>query len=184
MREALEKYLAAGAHGPIRRRRQRHAASHRRHHQPITESTRKVRPRNNLGSTMVDERTHGRSPRMSCTRQVTAHMIDTTNVVWYSAISVQFLFCLYLVWTQLAQTYPMFTACLGCACSSLAALYFMRGAAGASCPLPIPTSGFGPSHSGCCFRSQLHWKSIRKFGRTMHRPANTRAAGFRAFDSS
>jgi hypothetical protein len=63
-------------------------------------------------------------------------MIDTTNVVWYSAISVQFLFCLYLVWTRLAQTYPLFTVCLGCdVLRSLAALYFMRGAAGALLPL-------------------------------------------------
>ncbi len=63
-------------------------------------------------------------------------MIDTTNVVWYSAISVQFLFCLYLLWTRLAKTYPMFTACLGCdVLQSLAAMYFMRGAAGALLPL-------------------------------------------------
>ncbi len=63
-------------------------------------------------------------------------MIDTTNVLWYSAISVQFLFCLYLVWTHLAKTYPTFTACLGCdVLRSIAAMYFMRGAAGARLPL-------------------------------------------------
>jgi len=63
-------------------------------------------------------------------------MIDTTNVLWYSEIIVQFLFCLYLVWTQLAKTYPTFTACLGYdVLRSLAALYFMKGAIGARLPL-------------------------------------------------
>jgi hypothetical protein len=63
-------------------------------------------------------------------------MIDTTNVLWYSAISVQLLFCSYLLWTRLAKTYPMFTACLGCdVLRSLAALYFMRGSVGALLPL-------------------------------------------------
>jgi len=73
----------------------------------------------------------------SCTRQVTAlSMIDTTNVVWYSEITVQLLFCAYLVWTQLARTYPTFTVCVGCdVLRSLAAIYFMRGAVGARLPL-------------------------------------------------
>lgn len=63
-------------------------------------------------------------------------MIDTTSVLWYSEISVQFLFCLYLIWTQLAKTYPTFTACLGCdVLRSLASIYFMRGAFGAMLPL-------------------------------------------------
>src|SRR5271154_4748748 len=63
-------------------------------------------------------------------------MIDTTNVLWYSSISVQFLFCVYLVWTGLGKGYPTFTACLGCAVlRSLAAMYFMRGAVGALLPL-------------------------------------------------
>jgi hypothetical protein len=62
-------------------------------------------------------------------------MIDTTNVLWYSAISVQLLFCSYLIWTRLAKTYPMFTACLGCdVLRSVAALYFMRGAVGPLLP--------------------------------------------------
>jgi hypothetical protein len=62
-------------------------------------------------------------------------MIDTTNVLWYSEIGVQFLFCLYLVWTGLGKNYPTFTACLGCAVlRSLAAMYFMRGAVGALLP--------------------------------------------------
>jgi hypothetical protein len=63
-------------------------------------------------------------------------MIDTTNVVWYSEICVQFLFCLYLIWTRLAKTYPMFTVFLGWdVLQSLAAMYFMRGAVGALLPL-------------------------------------------------
>jgi len=63
-------------------------------------------------------------------------MMDTTNVVWYSEICVQFLFCLYLIWTRLAKTYPMFTACLGWdVLQSLAAMYFLRGAVGALLPL-------------------------------------------------
>lgn len=63
-------------------------------------------------------------------------MFDTTDVLWYSELSVQFLFCWYLVWTRLSKTYPMFTACLGCdVLRSLAALYFMRGAVGALLPL-------------------------------------------------
>jgi hypothetical protein len=63
-------------------------------------------------------------------------MIDTTNLLWYSEISVEFLFCLYLVWTKLAKIYPVFTTCLGCSVlRSLAAMYFMRGAIRPHLPL-------------------------------------------------
>jgi len=63
-------------------------------------------------------------------------MLDTTKLLWYGAIAVQFFFCLYLVWTQLSKTYPTFTASLGCAAlRSLAAMYFMRGAVGPRLPL-------------------------------------------------
>ena len=63
-------------------------------------------------------------------------MIHTTNVVWYGEISVQFLFCLYLVWTRLGRDFPTFTSCLACAVlRSVAAIYFMRGAVGALLPL-------------------------------------------------
>ena len=41
-------------------------------------------------------------------------MIDTTNVLWYSSISVQFLFCVYLVWTRLAKGYPSLRGLSGC----------------------------------------------------------------------
>lgn len=63
-------------------------------------------------------------------------MIDTTNVVWYSSISVQFFFCLYLIWTRLGRTFPAFTICLACSVlRSVAAIYFMRGSVGALLPL-------------------------------------------------
>ncbi len=63
-------------------------------------------------------------------------MIDTTNVLWYSTLVVQSLFCVYLVWTRLAKTYPTFTISLGCGVlRSLAAMYFMQGAIGARLPL-------------------------------------------------
>src|ERR1700722_5689513 len=63
-------------------------------------------------------------------------MLDTTNLLWYSSIAVEFLFCLYLMWTRLAKSYPVFTTCLGCSVlRSLAAIYFMQGAVGALLPL-------------------------------------------------
>jgi hypothetical protein len=63
-------------------------------------------------------------------------MLDTTNLLWYGEISVECLFCLYLVWTQLAKIYPVFTVCLGYSVvRSLAAMYFMRGAMGTRLPL-------------------------------------------------
>ena len=43
-----------------------------------------------------------------------ANMLDTTNLLWYSSIAVEFLFCLHLIWTKLAKSYPIFTVCLGC----------------------------------------------------------------------
>jgi hypothetical protein len=64
------------------------------------------------------------------------YMIDTTNVLWYSSISVQFLFCLYLIWTRLGKAYPTFTAYLALSViASLSGIYFMRGAIGARLPL-------------------------------------------------
>jgi hypothetical protein len=63
-------------------------------------------------------------------------MLDTTNVLWYGEVTVEFLFCVYLIWTQLAKIHPVFTVCLGySALQSLAAAYFMRGAIGARLPL-------------------------------------------------
>jgi hypothetical protein len=66
----------------------------------------------------------------------TAYMIDTSDVLWYSTLAVQTLFCAYLVWTHLAKNYPTFTASLGCGVlRSFAAMYFMKGAVGALLPL-------------------------------------------------
>ena len=63
-------------------------------------------------------------------------MLDTTYLLWYSSITVEFLFCLYLLWTQIARSYPVFTFCLACSVArALAAMYFMRGAIGARLPL-------------------------------------------------
>jgi hypothetical protein len=63
-------------------------------------------------------------------------MLDTTNVLWYGSITVEFLFCLYLIWTKLSRIYPVFTIFLGYSVvRSLAAIYFMRGAVGAILPM-------------------------------------------------
>jgi hypothetical protein len=63
-------------------------------------------------------------------------MLDTTNVLWYGEVTVEFLFCVYLVWTHLAKLHPVFTVCLGFSVvRSLAAMYFMRGAVGPRLPL-------------------------------------------------
>jgi hypothetical protein len=63
-------------------------------------------------------------------------MLDTTNLLWYGSVSVEFLFCLYLIWTKLAKNYPVFSVCLACSVlRSLAAMYFMTGSEGAILPL-------------------------------------------------
>jgi hypothetical protein len=63
-------------------------------------------------------------------------MLDTTNLLWYSSIVVQLLFCLYLIWTRLASSYPTFTIYLAVSVlASLGAIYFMRGAVGALLPV-------------------------------------------------
>jgi hypothetical protein len=63
-------------------------------------------------------------------------MLDTTNLLWYGSIAVELLFCLHLIWTKLARTYPVFTVTVGYAVArDLAAIYFMRGAVGARLPL-------------------------------------------------
>lgn len=63
-------------------------------------------------------------------------MTGPTNVLWYSSVVVQLLFCAHLLWTRLARTHPIFTLYLGVAVArSVAALYFMRGAVDARLPL-------------------------------------------------
>src|SRR5579862_2672586 len=63
-------------------------------------------------------------------------MLDTTNLLWYSSVAVQLLFCLYLIWTRLAKSFPVFTTYLALSVlASLTAIYFMRGANGPRLPL-------------------------------------------------
>lgn len=63
-------------------------------------------------------------------------MLDTTNLLWYSSILVELLFCLYLIWTKLSKMYPIFTICLGFSVArSIAAIYFMSGGVGPRLPL-------------------------------------------------
>src|SRR5579871_5251972 len=42
-------------------------------------------------------------------------MSGPTNVLWYSSVAIQFLFCLHLFWTKLAKKHPVFTLYLACA---------------------------------------------------------------------
>lgn len=63
-------------------------------------------------------------------------MLDTTNLLWYGSIAVQCLFCLYLIWTRLARSFPTFTIYLAVSVgASLCGIYFMRGAEGAFLPV-------------------------------------------------
>jgi hypothetical protein len=63
-------------------------------------------------------------------------MLDTTNLLWYGSIVVELLFCLHLISTKIAKTYPIFSTSLGVSVlRSLAAIYFMRGAVGPRLPL-------------------------------------------------
>jgi hypothetical protein len=63
-------------------------------------------------------------------------MLETTNLLWYSSIAVQFLFCLHLIWTKLAKSYPVFTVLLAYTVArDLAGMYFMRGAVDSRYPL-------------------------------------------------
>lgn len=41
-------------------------------------------------------------------------MVGPTNVLWYSSVAVQLLFCVHLLWSRLAKKHPIFTAYLGC----------------------------------------------------------------------
>src|SRR5579863_6491536 len=59
-------------------------------------------------------------------------MSGPTNILWYSSVATQFLFCLHLVWTRLARKHPLFTLYLGCAVlRSLIAMRFTVMAGGA-----------------------------------------------------
>jgi hypothetical protein len=41
-------------------------------------------------------------------------MAGPTNVLWYSSVAVQLLFCVHLLWSRLAKKHPIFTLYLGC----------------------------------------------------------------------
>jgi hypothetical protein len=59
-------------------------------------------------------------------------MTGPTNVLWYSSVAIQFLFCANLLWTRLAKKHPIFTLYLGCAVlRSLGAVQFHPNANGA-----------------------------------------------------
>src|SRR5581483_12392988 len=63
-------------------------------------------------------------------------MSGPTNVLWYSSIAVQLLFCIHLLWTRLAKKHPIFTTYLACSVLfSLIAIRFMMGAEGSILPL-------------------------------------------------
>lgn len=59
-------------------------------------------------------------------------MTGPTNLLWYSAVAIKFLFCLYLLWSGLVRRHPIFTLYLGCAVlRSLGAMQFPALADGA-----------------------------------------------------
>jgi hypothetical protein len=63
-------------------------------------------------------------------------MAGPTNVLWYSSVAVQLLFCVHLLWSRLAKKHPIFTLYLGSSViRSLLAVYFMTGANGDLLPL-------------------------------------------------
>jgi hypothetical protein len=67
-------------------------------------------------------------------------MAGPTNVLWYSSVAIQFLFCTHLLWTRLAKKHPVFTLYLGCSVlRSLGALHYTLKASGA---LPVSYTYF------------------------------------------
>lgn len=56
-------------------------------------------------------------------------MTAPTNVLWYSSVATQALFCAHMFWSRLAKKHPIFTAYLGCSVVlALVAIYFLWGA--------------------------------------------------------
>ena len=95
-------------------------------------------------------------------------MLDTTNLLWYGSIAVELLFCLYLIWTKLARTYPVFTVCLGLFGARDPWLPFTSCAAlsGRGSLSLTPIFGCGRSRSGCCCRLRSRWKCTPGCGTT------------------
>ncbi len=90
-------------------------------------------------------------------------MFDTTNLLWHGSIAVEFLFCLYLLWTKLAGRYPIFTITLGFAVArDLAGIYFMRGAVGARLPLSYTFFWLWCEPAWLLLQIALAWEVHRK----------------------
>lgn len=69
-------------------------------------------------------------------RCLTPYMTGPSNVLWYTSVATQALFCAYMLWSQLAKKHPIFTAFLAASVlRSLLAIYFIRGASGDRLPL-------------------------------------------------
>ena len=59
-------------------------------------------------------------------------MAGPTNILWYSSVAIQLLFCMHLLWTRLAKNHPIFTLYLGCSVlRSLGAMHYTVNAGGA-----------------------------------------------------
>jgi hypothetical protein len=59
-------------------------------------------------------------------------MSEPTNILWYSAVAIKLLFCVYLVWTRVAKKHRLFTLYLACSVlRSLIAVQFPAMADGA-----------------------------------------------------
>jgi hypothetical protein len=67
-------------------------------------------------------------------------MAGPTNVLWYSSVAVQLLFCIHLVWSGLAKKHPIFTLYLGC--SVLFAMWAMHYPIRANGAFPIAYTYF------------------------------------------
>jgi hypothetical protein len=67
-------------------------------------------------------------------------MTGPTNVLWYSSVAVQFLFCIHLLWSRLAKKHPIFTTYLGC--SVLFAIWAMHYPIRANGAFPISYTYF------------------------------------------
>jgi hypothetical protein len=59
-------------------------------------------------------------------------MTGPTNVLWYSSVAIQLLFCVHLLWTRLAKNHPVFTLYLACSVlRSLGAMHYSVKVGGA-----------------------------------------------------
>lgn len=90
-------------------------------------------------------------------------MLDTTNLLWYSSIAVEFLFCLHLISSKLAKSYLVFTIYLSYSVlCDLAAIYFMRGAVGPRLPLAYTYFWLWTEPLSLMLQVALAWEVHRK----------------------